>query len=334
MRAFIRKTMTLTMAAILMASHLSMPCYADDNKQVITTIFPEYDWVMNILGENPAGVEVIMLLDSGVDLHSYQPTIPDMMKIVNSDLFIYVGGESDSWVPDALAQAEKDIRVIDLVESMGDDAKAEQIVEGMEHEDEEDHDHDHEEDEEEEHDHDHEIDEHVWLSLKNAAKLVQVISAAIQELDPENASLYQANTDAYLASLADLDAQYEAAVSEASLSTVLFCDRFPFRYMMDDYGLDYYAAFSGCSAESEASFETIIFLADKVDELGLPAVLTLESPKFHIAETVIDNTQNKDQAIYAMDSLQSTTSKDIQEGKTYLMAMEENLEVLKKALGN
>ena len=333
MNKTMKKAMTLTLTAVLLSSSLSFTAYAaeeTESKQVITTIFPEYDWVMNILGENPANIEVTMLLDSGVDLHSYQPTIPDMMKIVDSDLFIYVGGESDGWVEDALAQAQKDIRIINLVESLGDDAKEEELVEGLEEDDEEE---EEEEDEDEEEEEGPEIDEHVWLSLRNAAKLVSVISSAIQELDPVNADLYAANTDTYLEALKELDAKYEEAISASEVQTVLFGDRFPFRYLMDDYGLSYYGAFSGCSAESEASFETIIFLAHKVDELGLPAVLTLENPKLHIAETVVENTEGKDASIYAMDSLQSTTASDVAEGKTYLGTMEQNLEVLKKALG-
>ncbi len=526
-----KKTLSLCLAAAFAAGHLTIPAAAEEAEslQIITTIFPEYDWVMNILGDNPAGIEVSMLLDNGVDLHSYQPTVEDITNIVKSDMFVYVGGESDEWVEDALAQSEKeDMAVVNLVEAMGEEIKAEEIVEGMEHEHEHEHDHskevstfeddevqdrslsdwegdwqsgyplaldgsldeafeakaengtmtaeeykdyyiagyeseyatisihdniiaftdmegntaesvyeytgyyiqdwstgtraamyrfeavdkdagapvyiefndhmiepekaehfhirmsnesydaiedpenkwptffpaeytpdevcdalaghDHHEDEdehehedgeehedeheEEEHDHEHEeeADEHVWLSLRNAQKLVQILTDSICTIDPANAETYQANADSYIAQLADLDTQYEQMVNGAARNTVLFGDRFPFRYMMDDYGIEYYVAFSGCSAESEASFETIAFLAGKVDELSLPVVLTLEDPKFKIAETVIENTVEKTQKILAMDSLQSTTSADAEGGVTYLSAMEQNLAVLTEAL--
>ncbi|MCR5344941.1 MAG: metal ABC transporter substrate-binding protein, partial [Lachnospiraceae bacterium] len=249
---------------------------ADDGKiQIVTTIFPEYDWVINVLGENPANAEVTMLLDNGVDLHSYQPTADDILKISTCDLFIYVGGESDEWVEDALAEVtNKDMVVINLLNVLGDSVKEEEVVEGMQ---EEEHDHDHEEGEdtdsdEDEHEHEHEeseveYDEHVWLSLRNAVALVNSISDSVQKIDPDNAKTYISNTEAYIEKLNSLDEKYNTAVQNASFHTLLFGDRFPFRYLVDDYGLDYYAAFVGCSAETEASFETITFLAQKVDEL-------------------------------------------------------------------
>ena len=296
------------------------------NISIVTTIFPEYDWVKNILGDNPAGAQITMLLDSGVDLHSYQPSAEDILKISTCDLFIYVGGESDEWVEDALQEAvNSDMKVINLMEVLMDEIKEEEIVEGMEAEEEEE---EGEEGEEEE----VEYDEHVWLSLKNTKKLCSAIEQALEEVDPVNAEGYRANADSYAAKLDSLDKEYEAAVSSASFNTVLFGDRFPFRYLVDDYGLSYYAAFVGCSAETEASFETIIFLAGKVDELGLPAILTIESSDGKIAETIKNNTQGKDQQIFAMDSMQSTTGADVEAGASYLGIMEANLEVLKKAI--
>ena len=177
-----------------------------------------------------------------------------------------------------------------------------------------------------------EYDEHVWLSLKNAETLVGAISNALQELDPDNKDAYAANSDAYVKKLSALDADYQAAVDGAAYKTVLFGDRFPFRYLVDDYGLSYYAAFAGCSAESEASFETISFLAKKVDELNLPCVLTIEGTQHKIAETIVQNTAEKNQKVLVMDSMQSTTSKDVKNGTTYLSVMEKNLSVLKEAL--
>ena len=303
-----------------------------DKLSIVTTIFPEYDWVREILGDKADNAEITMLLDNGVDLHSYQPTADDIVKISDCDLFIYVGGESDEWVEDALRNAaNRNMKVINLLEVLGDSVKTEEIVEGMQ---EEEHEHEdaHAHDDAEEHEHEEEADEHVWLSLKNAKMLVRVISKALQELDPDNKDIYAANADAYVKKLSALDAEYQAAVDAASNKTILFGDRFPFRYLVDDYGLRYYAAFVGCSAETEAGFETISFLAKRVDEWKLPCVLTIEGAQHKIAETVVRNTTAKNQRVLTMDSMQSTTSKDVKNGTTYLSVMEKNLSVLKEAL--
>ena len=293
---------------------------AEEKIRIVTTIFPEYDWVREILGDKADSAEITMLLDNGVDLHSYQPTADDLIKLSDCDLFVYVGGESDEWVEDALkSAASKDRKVIHLLDALGDSAKEEETVEGMQEE---------EEDQEEQ-----EYDEHVWLSLKNAKTLVDAISAALQELDPDNKDTYAANADAYGQKLSALDAEYQKAVSAGTYKTLLFGDRFPFRYLVDDYGLSYYAAFAGCSAESEASFETVSFLARKVDEGKLPCVLTIEGKNHKIAETIVQNTAGKNQKILTMDSMQSTTSQDVARGTTYLSLMAKNLDVLKEALG-
>ena len=296
---------------------------------IVTTIFPIYDWIVNILDGEAANAEVTVLLDKGVDLHSYQPTADDIIRISACDLFIYVGGESDEWVEDVLQEAtNKSMRVISLMDVLGDAVKEEEVVEGMEHDHDEEHDHEEEHEEEEV-----EYDEHVWLSLKNAAVLCRVIADALGQIDNENAALYTANADAYIAKLNALDAQYQESIDAAAYHTILFGDRFPFHYLADDYGLDYYAAFVGCSAETEASFETVVFLANKLDELGLPAVLQIETADGRIARTIVENTQAKDQQILTMDSMQSTTAKDAAAGTNYLAIMEKNLDVLKAALG-
>lgn len=302
--------------------------------QIVTTIFPEYDWVKAVLGENPAGAELTMLLDNGVDLHNYQPTAEDILKISSCDLFIYVGGESDEWVEDALKEAtNKDMIVINLLEALGDAVKEEEIVEGMEHEHEEDEDHEHEDGEEHHHEEGEiEYDEHVWLSLDNAKALCKVIGAAVATIDPENEKVYQENTDAYIAELETLDEEYEKVTDAAPTKTLLFGDRFPFRYLVDDYDLEYYAAFVGCSAETEASFETIMFLAGKVNELSLSSIFTIENSDQKIAETIRNNTNTKNQQILTLDSMQSTTLEDVKNGTTYLSVMKDNLEVLKTAL--
>ncbi len=291
--------------------------------RVVTTIFPIYDWVREIAGDT-GNTEITLLLDSGVDLHSFQPSAQDIMNVAACDLFIYVGGESDEWAEDALAEAvNPDMVVISLVEALGENAKAEEIVEGMEAEEEEG-----EEGEEEE----AEIDEHVWLSLRNAAAIVPQIAAALKALDPANAGVYDANAEAYLEKLDALDQAYAAAVADAPVKTLLFADRFPFRYLTEDYGLNYYAAFAGCSAETEASFETVTFLAKKLDELGLRAVLTIEGSDKRLAETIIRNTRTQDQTILTLNSMQSVTPDVPQTGATYLSVMEDNLAVLKEAL--
>lgn len=469
----------------------------DKQLHIVTTIFPEYDWVKEILGDQVSNAEITMLLDNGVDLHSYQPTAEDIMKISNSDLFIYVGGESDEWVEGALQGAvNKDMKVINLMDVLSDTVKAEEAMPGMQAEEDHDHGYSHfadsdvrdrslsdwagdwqsvylyledgtldgvmerkaesgdktaeeyrtyyekgykTEDEnivingedntikfvkngvsaeavyqykgyqiydyesgsrgvryffeatsgdgdapkyvqfsdhgiapgKAEHFHiyfgndgfdalseemenwptyypsdmtgdeiademleheEKEYDEHVWLSLKNAKVLCTAIADEVSELNPDNAELYKKNLDAYVEKLSNLDKEYQQTVDTSERNTLLFGDRFPFRYLVDDYGLSYYAAFAGCSAETEASFETITFLAGKVDELGLHNALTIEKSDQKIAQTIIKNTKEKNQKILTMDSMQSTTSENVSDGATYLSIMENNLEILKEAL--
>lgn len=299
-----------------------------DKFSVVCTIFPEYDWVREILGDHADNAELTYLLDNGVDLHSYQPTADDMIKISSCDLFIYVGGESDEWVENALADAmNKDMKVINLMDVLGDSAKVEELKEGMqesEHEHEHDHEHEHEEGEVE-------YDEHVWLSLKNAKVLCAEIENNISEIDHANASDYQANLDSYVAKLDALDNDFAALVDSSSVKTLIFGDRFPFRYFVDDYSIDYYAAFIGCSAETEASFETIAFLSDKLNEYDCDTVFTLENSDKSIAETII-STSGRNADIAELNSLQSVSTDDIAGGATYISIMEKNYDVLSGAL--
>lgn len=488
-----------------------------ENLSIVCTIFPEYDWVKQVLGSHAEHAEITYLLDSGMDLHSYQPTALDMAKIADCDLFVYVGGESDEWVEDALAESvNPNMQVISLMDAMGDAAKEEELKEGMEH----DHEHEHEhaeiteddiqerglkdfagnwqslfplleageldeyvehhaeengepedevrqelagkwgcdateisiegdkieftfadgtkksgeyqsagyapvltedgdihaviyryerisgdspkyvmfndhgyepataehfhiyygddtdfdttkenfpynpffipaeldgagaiealeghshskteshDHEEEEHDHDHEegeveYDEHVWLSLKNAKKFCTEIADKLSILDSANKDDYAANLDAYTARLDALDGDFQALADGAKQKTLVFGDRFPFRYFVDDYGLDYYAAFVGCSAETEASFETIVFLASKMDELGCGTIFTIENSDQKIAQTIIGNTKAMNQKIAALNSLQSVTKEQVSSGAAYLTLMQENYNVLKGAL--
>lgn len=330
-----KKIITFMLVAVLAVCALSgcgTSKSGEDTKdkkiKIVTTIFPEYDWVMQILGDKADKADVTMLLDKGVDLHSYQPSTADIAKISEADVFIYVGGESDEWVEDVLKQAKnKNLKVINLMDVMGDKAKEEEVKEGMQPEEEE-----AEEAKDGKEEEEVEYDEHVWLSLKNAKIFTKKIADVLSEVDKDNAKTYQANYESYAKKLDDLDKKYAEAVASAKNKTLVFGDRFPFRYLVNDYGLDYYAAFVGCSAESEASFETVTFLAKKIDELGLNNVLTIEGKNHKIAKTVVDNTKNKNQKVLTMDSMQSTTAKDVKDGATYLGIMEKNLEVLKEAL--
>ncbi len=290
---------------------------------IVCTTFPQYDWIRNIIGDDSDKFQLTMLLDQGMDLHSYQPTAEDIAKIADADMFVYVGGESDEWVDNALKEAtNKDMKAVNLLEALGDAVREEEVVPGMQSEEEE-------EAEEEE---GPEYDEHVWLSLKNAATLTDVLSENIQEIDPANKEDYVENAAEYVDRLNDLDGRYALTVSKGKRQAILFGDRFPFRYMADDYGLTYYAAFVGCSAESEASFETITFLAQKVDDLKLPVILTIEGSDHRIAESIRKVTESRSQEILTMDSMQSVTAKDVADGETYLNVMEDNLNVLSQAL--
>lgn len=320
---------------------------------IVCTTFPQYDWVKNILGEEAERFYVTLLLDNGVDMHSYQPAVKDIATAGSSDLFIYVGGESDAWVEDALKEAKnKDLKAINLMETLDNFVKEEEVVEGMQEERKSlGHSHEksskekQEQTQKESHENSQEIngqkeaadeepeyDEHIWLSIRNAEIMVKNIEKAIEQLDSDNAKVYQNNAENYIKKLDTLDKQYANTIQNAKYKAILFGDRFPFRYMADDYDLKYYAAFAGCSAETMAGFETVTFLAKKADELRLPVILTIENSDGRIAEAVKSNTTKKNQKILAMNSLQSVTKEQIADGITYLQVMQENLSVLSEAL--
>lgn len=320
---------------------------------IVCTTFPQYDWVKNILGEEAEHFNVTLLLDNGVDMHSYQPAVKDIATAGSSDLFIYVGGESDTWVEDALKEAKnKDLKAINLMETLDNFVKEEEVVEGMQEERKSlGHSHEksskekQEQTQKESHENSQEIngqkeaadeepeyDEHIWLSIRNAEIMVKNIEKAIEQLDSDNAKVYQNNAENYIKKLDTLDKQYANTIQNAKYKAILFGDRFPFLYMADDYDLKYYAAFAGCSAETMAGFETVTFLAKKADELRLPVILTIENSDGRIAEAVKSNTTKKNQKILAMNSLQSVTKEQIADGITYLQVMQENLSVLSEAL--
>ncbi len=299
-------------------------CSTENNKKesnnklsIVTTIFPQYDFARQIVGNS---ADVKMLLKPGAESHSYEPTPQDIKTIQNSDLFIYVGGENEVWVDDILnSMGEKKpetLKLIDCVNTVN-----EELVDGMEHDHE--HDHDHENEDEEE------IDEHVWTSPKDAIKIVNSISNLICSKDLKNQDKYINNTKNYISELENLDASFTDLVNNSNRKTIIFGDRFPFRYLAEDYGLKYYAAFSGCSSETEASASTISFLIDKVKEEKSPVVFTIEFSNEKIADSICEVTGATK---LKLNSCHNLTNDEMQAGETYLSLMKNNVENLRKAL--
>lgn len=281
---------------------------------VVTTIFPAYDWVKQVVGDNK-NVDITFLIDKGVDLHSYQASAEDIAKIIDSDLFVFVGGESDDWARD-LIKENPNLKYISMVDSIGENALEEETVEGMQEE----------EGEEEE---EGALDEHVWLSLKNAKTIVNEVAKTLAQVDPDNKASYEKNAADYVAKLDELDKEYRDTLSAFTDKTIIVGDRFPFRYLVNEYGINYYAAFKGCDAGSEASFDTVAFLAKKMDELDMKNIFIIDGSTGDLAKTIVDNTQNKDAKVLVLDSMQSTKSSD---NADYIEIMKKNLEVLKSAL--
>lgn len=282
-----------------------------DALSVVAVIFPEYDWARQIIGPD-SDIQLHLLVDDGVDPHSFQPTVADIVTVSECDLLIYGGGESDAWLEDALKGTEK--RTVALLPLLGEKAHQEEIVAGMQVSQPED-----------------ETDEHVWLSLPNAALFCTAIAQQLTELDPDHADLYRANLEAYLEKLRNLDEAYRETIQNANQNTIVVCDRFPYRYLTEDYGLNYYAAFPGCSAETGASFETVVFLSDRVQELDLKALIVTETSDGRLAQTVAENTGRSDIAILTLDSMQSVSGEQAK-NKDYLSTMEANRQVLEQAL--
>ena len=311
----LKKIITGVLAAFMLAGCAPKQQKNQTKLKIVATTFPQYDWIREIVGKDNPNVDLQLLMKNGGDLHSYQPTAGDIANISDANLFVYVGGESDEWVDDALKEkTNKDMKVVNMMQTLGDDIDEEE--EGLEKESE---DHDHEE---------IEYDEHVWLSLKRAQKIVKAIADELGELDSTNAKKYQENAEAYIAKLAALDKSYESTVNTVKNKTWIFADRMPFHYLAKDYGITTYAAFNGCSTETNASFNTIVSLAKYADELGIKHIMTIEGSDKKLAKAVIENTTDKNQDILTLNSLQSVSQSDIDKGLTYYGAMEENLKVL------
>ena len=299
----------------------------DDGRiSVVTTIFPQYDFVRQIAGDS---VDLKMLLKPGEETHSYEPTPQDIIAIQNSDIFIYVGGENDAWVEDILdSMPDAGMHTLKLIDCV--DTVEEEHVEGMQeqpghsHEEEEYHG-----DETEEAHSVHEIDEHVWTSPVNASAIVDEIKELLAQTDPDNRQRYEENAEAYEAELAALDAAFREVVDNAGRRLVIFGDRFPFRYFADEYGLDYYAAFPGCASDTEPSAAVMAFLINKVAEEKVPAVLKMELSNENIANAIAEATGTEVRTFYSCHNL---TAQEFENGETYLSMMQKNVETLKEVL--
>lgn len=274
--------------------------------KIVCTIFPQYDWTKNLIAGN-GEISLTLLQDSGTDLHSFQPSAADKLKVLSCDLLVYVGGESDRWVEEMLADPSKnpDMKTVKLLEAASPLPAEEQ---------------------------DGQADEHIFLSLKRAHTIIEAIERELKTLDAEHGALYDKNLKEYLEKIDKLEREYAQSAESPLRRVLLFADRFPFRYLADDYNLTCFSAFSGCSAEAEASFTVIKSLAETIDEYALPYVLVLEGSDKKLAERIISSTESKDQTIYFLDSLQSVTKKRIEDGESYLSLMRENLETLRIVL--
>lgn len=306
-------------SAVIIATAVLTGCNTNtiqDNSKIniVCTAFPAYDWTKQIIGGSD-NINLTYLLGNGSDLHNFQPTADDIIRISDCDIFIYVGGESDAWVKDVLANAHnKDMKVVNLLDVLADSVVEEEVKEGMNAENDED---------------ETEYDEHIWLSLSNAEKCINAIWLELYNNDNENSALYTNNAKRYIDELKSLDSDFHE-LFDNNPQTLIFGDRFPFRYFAEDYNLDYYAAFTGCSADTEASFNTITFLAQKADELNADTIFAIENSDCTIADAVIENTKSKSQNIAVLDSAQSVTNQQIDDGMTYLSVMQKNYDVLQE----
>lgn len=315
-----RKTVVL-LAALLMFCFLAgcgvsapQPSAAANEKlSIVTTTFPQYDYARQIAGEY---ADITMLLPPGSESHSYEPTPQDILKIQNCDIFIYIGGESDTWVDQVLESMDTSaIQVITLMDCA--DLVEEEIVEGMENA------------QVQGHVEETEYDEHIWTSPINAVRMAEKIALAMINADPDNGNAYRANADAYIAALDELDQSFRQITNSAARNTLVFGDRFPFRYFADAYSLTYYAAFPGCSTEAEPSAATVAFLMDKVKAEGIPVVFYIEFSNGKMANTIAEATGAKKLLLH---SCHNVTKAEFESGATYIGLMRQNAENLKEAL--
>lgn len=299
-----------------------------DKLRVVCTQFSQYDWMRNIIGEND-NVELKLLVSNGTDMHSYMPSAEDIITIKSADVFVYVGGESDSWVDDVLKQHDSDMTIVNMLEVLERSGVESGLIQEIEKEDETSLKYEHDEVAFKDSAKGLENDEHIWLSIKNAQILCKDFATVLSEVDSENKEIYNENCNAYINQLEELDKAYSDLFFSNDEAVVVIADRFPFVYLFRDYRINCFAAFEGCSSETEASFETIISLGEKLDDFSLKYVYIVDGSSEDLAKTVIDNSKDSSREILVLDSIQSVTQKDIDGGKTYLSVMKNNYESLK-----
>lgn len=296
---------------------------ADGRLNVVTSLFPYYDFARQIGGEE---IDLSLVVPAGMDSHAFEPTPADMRMIQEADIIFCNGGEMENWLEQVLASLDtSDIQVVTMMDFV--DAVEEEIVEGMEDSG---HGHEHgDADDDHDHDHEHELDEHIWTSPRNAQVFARVIGDALAGADPGHAALYGERTEAYIGQLSALDREFEELTAGSRRHMMVVADKFPFRYLADDYGLEYRAAFSGCSSDSEPSAKTIAYLIDLVREQEIPAVYYLELKTPRVAEIIGEETGAEPLLLH---SCHNVTRREFESGVTYLQLMEQNVENLRKGL--
>ena len=286
---------------------------SNEKVSITTTNFPAYDFARAVAGDE---ADIKMLVKPGAETHDFEPTPQDIIDIKNSALFVYTGGESDEWIEGILEDIDinktKLVKMMDVVEVV-----EEETVEGMEHESH----HEHEEEAE--------YDEHVWTSPKNAIKIVDAIKDELSKISPRNETLFADNSKIYIDKLSELDQKFQDIIKAGNRKTVVFGDRFPLRYFVDEYNLNYYAAFPGCSDQTEASSKTVAFLVDKIKNERIPVVFKIEMSSGKLAETISNETGAK---VLEFQSAHNISSDEFNAGVTYVDLMEHNLSALKEAL--
>ena len=301
---------------------------SDGKIKILCTLFPQYDWLRNITS-GVENVEVSLIIANGTDPHSYQPTAADIMSISNCDMLVYVGGDSDTWVKKAVERSKNS--------SLTEIALSE--IDGIELHDISATSHTHEGHSHGEHSHDGHshgaLDEHLYLSLENACVAVRELCGILCGIDPDNKELYIENAADYIIQLFALSENFRVDIEELPEDErfMLFADRFPFVYLLSDYGIHYAAAFEGCTTDVDADFDTVIRLIHEADEHNVKYIAVTESSDKALAQTVISSTKTRDQSIVALNSMQSVTRTQINNGATYLSIMEENINTVRTALG-
>ena len=307
-------------SALLMCSCTSDTTSDDGKINIVCTEFPQYDWTKSIV-QDSENVNLILLNTKGTDMHSFEPSADDIIKVAESDILILIGGEGDKWALDAVSDNKK-TTVINLLDLLKENEEHGVLAE-----------HDHTESCDHSHEAAHEsADEHVWMSIKNADFFIRKICEVLYEKDPQNAGFYQENQKEFIGQLEKLDCDFSQAIGEYEHPVMVVADRFPFKYLTDEYGIECFSAFPGCSADTDASPDTIIKLSKAVDEHNLKYIAVTENTSGKTAQAVINNTGNKNQQTVVIDSMQSVSLKDIENGATYIGIMKQNFEAMKKLL--